>query len=403
MLEPKNGRPFSTQPNMGRKINRRNSNKKSKHFQSTLKFYLTPEEMYKLSSRQLEIGIEGYEVPRKYNDHHKCVWERKREQILKDHKHIWPPEDWPKNEEDQKVKPKKKTFLDDLYKWCNSYYNKEKAETLIEEKNINVKDYVKPLTLDKTRRKDFLEYEKEKAERRKNVQKYSDYMQTFVDTVIDKIKQEESEKIDPIEKIKKRYKHKPQTSRCDKISIVSEAQYLGEQYPFYYTYTSEGQEIDKNKLFFPSKKLTWKKAPIWSYPKDIGPNVEFKKDQEEKMKEKLSEYMTNKDMKAEDLWINVVNGYHKLNHHGELLIKFQPEYKLKETEQYTAYLEKSPKKYVGPQQYWKLPKETFSRYMKYKKPNVSHITDDNGNKVYYMDRKKTDKRVYSANMRKAVY
>ena len=117
----------------------------------------------------------------------------------------------------------------------------------------------------------------------------------------------------------------------------------------------------------------------------------------------MEEYMTSKDLKKEDMWINVVNGFHKLNHHGELQIKFQPEYKMKETEQYQAFLEKSPKKYIGPQQYWKLPKETFSRYNKYKKPNISHITDDNGNKIFYMDRKRTDNRVYSANLRKAIY
>ena len=390
----KNERPFSTQPNT-----RKNRNPKY----SKLKFLLTPEEMYRLSSRQLEIGIEGYEIPKKYNDHHQCVWARKREQILSAHKHVWPPEDWPKDKDDVKVKPKKKTFLDDLYKWCYSYYNKEKAETLIQEKNINVKDYVKPLVLDKKRRKDFLENEKQKQEWKKNLPKYSDYMQNFVDTIIDKVKQEESEKKDPIEKIKIKYKHKPQTSRCDKISVVSEAQYLGEQYPFYYTYTSEGEEVDKKKLFFPSKNYTWKKAPIWSYPKNIGPNVEYKNEYEQKMKEKMEEYMTSKDLKKEDMWINVVNGFHKLNHHGELQIKFQPEYKMKETEQYQAFLEKSPKKYIGPQQYWKLPKETFSRYNKYKKPNISHITDDNGNKIFYMDRKRTDNRVYSANLRKAVY
>ena len=86
-------------------------------------------------------------------------------------------------------------------------------------------------------------------------------------------------------------------------------------------------------------------------------------------------------------------------HHGELLIKFQPEYKMKDTEQYAAALEKNPKVYIGPQQYWKMPKETFSK----KKANLSSITDDNGNKIYYMDRKKTDKRVYSAGLRKAVY
>ena len=389
-------RPFSTQPN----ISKTRNYKKSK-----LKYLLTPDEMYKLSSRQLEIGIEGYEIPRKYNDFHQCVWERKREQILNAHKHIWPPEDWPKDKENEniRIKPKKKTFLDDLFKWCFSFYDKEKAQTLIEEKNINIKDYIKPLKLDKKKRKEFLENEKKKKEWKKNLPNYSDYMQNFIDTITEKIKQDEKEKIDPIEKIKKRYRHRPQTSRCDKISIVSEAQYLGEQYPFYYTYTKEGEGTDKNKLFFPSKKYIWKRAPIWSYPKNIGPNIAFKKEQEEKFKEKLEEYMNDNDLKKEDMWINIVNSFHKVNHHGELQIKFQPEYKMKETEQYVSFLEKYPKKYIGPQQYWRMPKETFSRYNKYKKPNLSNITDGNGNKVYYMDRKKTDNRVYSATMRKAVY
>ena len=391
----KNKRPKSSKP-------RTTTNKKSKI--GKIKYALTPEEMYKLDSHQLDIGIEGYQIPRKYNDHHQCVWARKREKILKEHKHVWPPEDWPKSKEDEniKVKPKRKTFLDDLYKWCYSYYDKEKAERLIEEKNINVKDYVKPIILDKKRRKDFLENEKKKEEWRKSRPEYYEYMQGFVDDIKEKIKQEESEKVDPVEKIKKKYQQKPQTSRCDKISVVSEAQYLGEQVPFYNTYVPEDGEIDKKKLFFPSKHYTWRRAPAWKYPKDIGPNVEFQKEEKERLKEKMEEYMNDHDLKKEDLWINISKSFHKVTHHGELPIKFQPIYKMNETEQYVAMLEKQPRVYIGPQQYWKMPKETYSRY-KQKKPNLSSITDDNGNKIYYMDRKKTDKRVYSAGMRKAVY
>ena len=41
-----------------------------------------------------------------------------------------------------------------------------------------------------------------------------------------------------------------------------------------------------------------------------------------------------KSIKKEDIWINVVNSFQRVNHHGELKIKFEPEYKLKETEQY---------------------------------------------------------------------
>ena len=391
----KHKRPNSSKP-------RTTTHKKSKI--GKIKYALTPEEMYKLDSKQLDIGIDGYQIPRKYNDHHQCVWARKREKILSAHKHIWPPEDWPKSKDDEniKVKPKRKTFLDDLYKWCYSYYDKEKAERLIEEKNINVKDYVKPIILDKKRRTDFLENEKKKEEWRKSRPEYYEYMEGFVDDIKEKLKEEEKEKIDPIEKIKKKYQQKPQTSRCDRVSVVSEAQYLGEQVPFYNTYVPEDGEIDKKKLFFPSKHYTWRRAPAWKYPKDIGPNVEFQKEEKERLKEKIEEYMADNDLKKEDLWINIVKSYHKVTHHGELPIKFQPIYKMNETEQYVSMLEKQPRVYIGPQQYWKMPKETFSRY-KYKKPNLSSITDDNGNKIYYMDRKKTDKRVYSAGMRKAVY
>ena len=184
----KHKRPYSSKP-------RAQTSKKSKL--SKIKYALTPEEMYKLNSRQLEYGIEGYQIPRKYNDHHKCVWARKREQILKAHKHIWPPEDWPRSKEDEnvKVKPKRKTFLDDLYKWCYSYYNKEKAEALIEEKNIDVKDYVKPRHIDTKRRTEFKKKKKKKEEWRKSRPAYSEYKQPFIEKIKKKIKQEENEKI----------------------------------------------------------------------------------------------------------------------------------------------------------------------------------------------------------------
>ena len=369
----------------------------------TIKYALTPEEMYKLDSHQLEIGIEGYQIPRKYNDHHQCVWARKREKILKSHKHVWPPEDWPRDKDDEniKVKPKRKTFLDDLYKWCYSYYDPQRAEDLIE-RGVDTKDYVKPRVIDKIRRKNFLENEKSKEEWRKSRPEYFEYMESAIEDIKQKIQDEEKAKEDPIEKIRRRYKHNPQTARCDRVSVVSEAQYLGEQVPFYNTYVPEGEELDKKKLFFPSKELTWRRAPAWKYPKDIGPNVEYQNEEKERLKEKVEEYMNDKDLKKEDLWINVSKSFHRVTHHGELPIKFQPIYKVRETEQYQAMLENQPRVYIGPQQYWKMPKETFTRKGQ-KKPNLSSITDDNGNKIYYMDRKKTDKRVYSAGMRKAVY
>ena len=390
----KHKRPFTTKPHTTK-------NKKSKL--KTIKYALTPEEMYNLNSKHLDIGIEGYKIPRKYNDHHKCVWERKRAKILSEHKHIWPPDDWPKaKDEDIKVKPKRKTFLDDLYKWCNSYYDKQRAENVIESKNLDVKEYVNPRHIDRKRRADFLENEKKKEEWRKGRPAYFEWVQDSVDAAAEKIKTEIKERVDPIEKIRIKYREKPQTARCDRVSVVSEAQYLGEIVPFYNTFVPEGEELNKKKLFFPKKDYTWKRAPAWKYPKAIGGNEEHKKEEEEKLKEKIDEYMNDNDLKKEDLWINVVKGYHKNTHHGELPIKFQPIYKVKETDQYKSMLEQQPRVYIGPQQSWKMPKETFGRF-KQNKPNLSSITDDNGRKVYYMDRKKTDKRVFSAGMRKAVY
>mgnify|MGYP004447514975 FL=1 len=158
---------------------------------NTIKYALTPEEMYKLDSHQLEIGIEGYEIPKKHFDHKQAIWVKQREKILKSNKRIWPPEDWPRNAEDVKVKPKKKTYLDDLYKWCNSYYDQAKAEALIDEKGINVKDYEKPKVIDKIRRKNFLANEQKKAEWKKSRPEYPEYKQDAIDAAKERKKADE--------------------------------------------------------------------------------------------------------------------------------------------------------------------------------------------------------------------
>ena len=371
---------------------------------SSIKYALTPEQMYEIDSKQLEYGIEGYEVPRKYYDYHQVMWHKKREKILSSHRHIWPPEDWPRDKDDgkTKLKPKRLTYIDDIYKWCHSYYDPKKARELIDEKGIDVKEYKPPRKIDKRRRKDFLENEKKKEEWRKSRPPYPEYKNEAMEAAEEKKKEHEEEmQKDPIKKIRSRYKERPQTSRCDRVSVLSEAIHVGEQVPFYNTYVPEGETIDKKKLFFPSKNFTLKRFPAWKYPKPIGPNEEHKKEVEEQEKEKIEEYMNNNDLKKEDLWIKVREGYHKLTHHGEILMKFAPEFKFQEVDQYKASKENYPTVHIGPQQYWKMPKENFRK--KSAKRSMSTITDDQGNKIYYMDRKKTDKRVYTAGLRRSVY
>ena len=369
---------------------------------SSIKYALTPEQIYQLNINQLDYGIEGYEVPRQYYDYHQVMWHKKREKILTSHKHIWPPNDWPTDKEDdkRKVKPKRLTYIDDIYKWCHSFYDPKRAEELT--KDIEIKEYQPPKQIDKIRRKNFLENEKKKEEWRKSRPPYQEYKNEAYEAAEENKKQHEEEmKKDPILKIRQRYKERPQTSRCDRVSVVSEAIYVGEQIPFYNTFVPEGETINKKKLFFPSKEYTWRRFPAWKYPKPIGPNEEHKKNVEEQQKEKLEEYMNDNDLKKEDMWIKIREGYHKVTHHGEILMKIAPEFKYKEVDQYKTAKENNPTVYIGPQQYWKVPKENFRK--KSAKRSLSTITDDKGNKIYYMDRKKTDKRVYTAGLRRSVY
>ena len=379
-------------------------NIKKPKYSKTIKYALTPEQIYQINFNQLDYGIEGYATPHSYFDYNQVMWIKKRTQILKRNRHIWPPNDWPrdKNDEKIKIKPKRLTYIDEVRKWCQSYYDPKRAQEIIEERNLDLKDYEPPKKIDKIRRKNFLANEKKKEEWRKSRPPYPEYKSDAIETAQEnKKKHEEEMKKDPIIKIRQRYKIRPQTSRCDKISVLSEAIHVGEQVPFYNTYVPEGESLNKKKLFFPKRDFTWKRYPSWKYPKPIGGNEEHKNEVEENLKEKIEEYMTEHDLKKQDLWIHVREGYHKITHHGEILLKIAPEFKYMDVEQYKVSRENNPKVYIGPQQYWKVPKENFRK--RSNKRSVSTLTDDKGNKIYYMDRKKTDKRVYTSGLRKSVY
>ena len=201
-----------------------------------IQYALTPDQIYQINNNQLDFGIEGYVVPRSYYDYHQVMWHKKRTQILTKHKHIWPPNDWARDKDDDKIriKPKRFTFIDDVRKWCRSYYDPKKAQTIIEEGNINVKEYEPPRKIDKDRRKNFLENEKKKEEWRKSRPPYPEYKNDAIEAAEENKKQHDKERQkDPIIKIRRRYKDRPQTSRCDKISVLSEAIHVGEQVPFY--------------------------------------------------------------------------------------------------------------------------------------------------------------------------
>jgi hypothetical protein len=93
----------------------------------------------------------------------------------------------------------------------------------------------------------------------------------------DRIKEEKAEanKKTKLDKIKETYKARGGSlPKCTRVTIVSEAEFVGETIPFYNTYKAEGEEdepVDEDEdgkkkkkkvyknLFFPRVKFTFKK------------------------------------------------------------------------------------------------------------------------------------------------
>ena len=92
---------------------------------------LTPEKIYDIINDKNKGGIQGYLCPRKYYDYHQVMWLKKREQILKQHKAAWPPDDWKKNKETgNKEAPKKLNFIDERIMWAKSFNDPKKSQEI---------------------------------------------------------------------------------------------------------------------------------------------------------------------------------------------------------------------------------------------------------------------------------
>ena len=93
------------------------------------------------------------------------------------------------------------------------------------------------------------------------------------------VEEDEKKKMTTVEKNKARYtKNNPQWPRCDRVTIVADADYCGEQVPFYKTFYKEDiDESDKKKqpLFFPSIEKTSKfaRTTMWKFAKILIKSV----------------------------------------------------------------------------------------------------------------------------------
>ena len=361
---------------------------------------LTPEEMFDIISGSHKGGIIEYEVPKKYFDYKRAIWEKKREKILKSFKGHWPPLDWKEDKETGKKKPPiRKNFIDESIKLANSFYDKKKAEEIkneLESKNKIIKDIEYKSDFDKKKntrdlRKIFKERENEKKKIKEQINFIPEYKKNIIEEVKEKFRiiEEEREK-------NKNKKGKANFSKCDRITIVAEAEFIGEQIPFYNTVKNKNGEIDKNKLFYPNK--LYKKNPSWSFGKknklDKNEENQYIKTRNEKLEEKIKNIINKQKGDNKYLFCDVSNSYNLVNNRGKLPIIFRKKFKYEETEQYKASRDKYNYDTPAPNSYW----DDGKSIVKLRK-NI----DEQQAKKYIMNRDKTFKRLYVSKSVKSVF
>ena len=388
-------------------IKKRISLTPEERFKTTIKYNLTPEEMWQcVKGSSQNWGIEGYEIPRHYYDYHQVKWYQEREKILNSHKRVWPPQDWPKSKEDDKlVPPHRPFFIEDIIKWATSYNDPKKSdevkESLESRGTFKYPEKRKPLNL----RDKFLNEEKEKKQKMAELPKIQYWKENAIENAKNNIEEDKKKVKTQLQKDKERYsKDKPQWPRCDRVSVLSEAQYLGETIPFYYTFTKEGEEVDKKKLFFPKKDFTWTRYPVWSFQNKSPIKIpnENMIARDELIKDKIDTLKNNKNISDKDIMGDVMGSYLKVKNRGRNYLMYKKMYDYANTEQYKLNKEQFPIYSPGPEHYWKIKNKDLDKNEKPKVTEEEAEIHGKPGKIYFMNHQRTDFREYKP-MRKTVY
>ena len=359
---------------------------------------ITPSQMFNIIHKTGFGGIFGYNPKKKYFDYYNSLWIKERAKILSSYKHKhWPPNDWPKDKDGNKKIPVKKSFIDDKIEWYKSFNDENKRQKIIDDleskgkkidfnKNIYKSDFdIKKNK--KNLRSMFLKREIE-IQKIKNKIKYEIpvYKSSIIEQAIEKIKKDKENKIEK--------KLKSFLSKSDKISYISEAEFLGEQIPFYNNYNEK--KNDNKKLFNPNRLILFKKNPSWSFaPKNFKNNLNKKNIYIEKkdnlIKEKQINILSKSGIDLNSYKIDVLKSYDMIEKHGSLPHLFRKHFDFKSTNQYKKFKENNKSfNSPGPGNYWNDEKCLFNK------------NDKNENKRYLMTRDKTDKRIYVKNVNKNV-
>ena len=352
---------------------------------------ITPSQMFNMIHKTGFGGIFGYNPKKKYFDYYNSLWIKERARILLSYKHKhWPPNDWPKDKEGNKKLPIKKSFIDDKIEWYKSFNDENKRKNLIEEleskgKKIDFEKNIYKSDFDikknkKNLRSIFLKREIE-IKKIKDKIKYEipAYKSNIIEQAIEKIKKDNENKI--------KKKAKSFLSKSDKISYISEAEYLGEQIPFYNSYKNKKNDNDK-KLFNPNRLILFKKNPSWSFaPKNFKKDIKniYIEKKENLIKEKQINTLSKSGLDLNSYKLDVIKSYDMINKHGSLPHLFRKQFDYKSTNQYKKAIENNKSSILpGPGTYWNDEKCLFN----------NNINDKKENNRYYMTRDKTDKRNY---------
>jgi len=121
---------MSAEVESNNKNENRSKTSQSQDASTRIKYKITPEEMWNcIKGSSQNWGIEGYEITKKYYDYRQVKWEQERKRILDAHKKEWPPQNWPKNKETDKLEPpKKKTFIDQYNEKQQEYLKKKEED-----------------------------------------------------------------------------------------------------------------------------------------------------------------------------------------------------------------------------------------------------------------------------------
>ena len=372
----------------------------------TIKYKITPEDMWNcIKGTSQNWGIEGYEITKKYYDYRQVKWYQERKRILDAHKKEWPPQNWPKNKETDKLEPPKKTtFIDDQIAWANSFNDPKKSEEVKQNlENRGTFKYPDKKQYPNLRDK-FLKDEKEKKEKFDQLPKIQPWKENAIEEAKKKIEEDKSKVKTELQKNLEKYpKEKPWWPRADRVTVSSEAQYMGEQVPFYYNNSKdEGDDKKNKKLFFPKKEFVMRRAPAWAFQ---GKNptklpTDNMKAREDLIRDKIENLKNSKNLTDKDLQLDILGSHEKIRRRGRHFFEYKKPYDYANTEQYKSNKEQHPSFSPGPSHYWKM-KEIDSNI---RPKEVEEATEVNGkpSKNYFMNHTRTDFRQYKP-LRKSIF